>query len=225
MVLLGGLEVFLRVTHAFGARLSWSEPDERIGFRYTPGFRYWYQRENDHPVTGRINSFGWRDTEWSLEKPDNVFRVAVLGDSYVEAFQVESSRTFLELAEMTLKSLTPMRFELMNFGRSGFTQTEEMFVLRETILQFSPDMVIVFFLPANDIADILPETALGGLRPFFSVSEDGHLVLDTSFTQTRGFKLRSRVNWFKQHSALLSLLAERYIESQLRQSLHERAEG
>ncbi len=223
LMLLAGLEVILRVSHALGARRSWSEPDQRIGYRFTPGSRYWYHKENDHPVTGRINSFGWRDTEWTLDKPSGVYRVAVLGDSYVEAFQVESSATFLELAETQLESRTDCRWEFMNFGRSGFSQAEEMIILEDTVLRFSPDLVLLFFFPPNDIADALPETALDGLRPFLVESENGVLALDTSFTETQAFRLRKRLNWCKQNSALLSLAAARLTEHRVRATLRERA--
>ena len=82
------LELVLRATHLFGARISYSEPDPILGWRHTPKSKYWFYEENDHPITGRINSYGWRDKEWSLKKPENVYRIAVLGDSMVEAFQV-----------------------------------------------------------------------------------------------------------------------------------------
>jgi hypothetical protein len=201
LLLLAGLEVFLRKTHVLGARRSWSQPDETIGFRYTPRSEYWYLRENDHPTRGKINRFGWRDVDWSHQKPDGVFRVAVLGDSYVEAFQVESSKTFLKIAEEQLNSMGPERFEFMNFGRSGFTQTEELIVLEDEVLGFSPDMVMVFFLPANDIEDVLPETSLGGLRPFFKLTEDGQLALDTGFNTTMSFGIRKRLKWAMQRSS------------------------
>ena len=29
----------------------------------------WQKLENDHPITGHMNSFGWRDDEWALAKP------------------------------------------------------------------------------------------------------------------------------------------------------------
>jgi len=67
--------------------------------------------------------------------------------------------------------------ELMNFGRSGYTQTEELLVLKNHVAQFFPDMVILFFLPANDIGDVSKETATGVLRPFFNISQKGELIL------------------------------------------------
>jgi hypothetical protein len=52
-VLCGLVETALRTAHAFNARLTWTEPDRQIGWRFTPGREYWFFAENDHPVTGR----------------------------------------------------------------------------------------------------------------------------------------------------------------------------
>jgi hypothetical protein len=201
-------EVVLRSTHAFGARLSWSEPDASIGFRYTPNRSYWNYAENDHPITGRMNSFGWRDQERSLEKPPGAYRVAFLGDSFVEAFQVESDSTFLALAEDELTSRLDMPVEIMNFGRSGATQTEEFLVLQSDVTRFSPDLVAVLFNPGNDIREVASDTD-GPLRPFYELGPDGELLLDTSFSVSRGYRVRAAVNDLKQQSALASFMAER----------------
>ena len=80
------LETVLRTTHLFGASISASIPDSILKWRFAPNHDYWFFKENDHPITGKFNSFGWRDHEWSIAKPANTFRIAVLGDSFVEAF-------------------------------------------------------------------------------------------------------------------------------------------
>ncbi len=98
----------------------------------------------------------------------------------------------------------------MNFGRSGFTQTEELLVLKNSIIKFSPDMVMLFFLPSNDIEDVHRETASDLIRPFYHISGSGELMLDTNFAEMREFKLKCYINWFKQRSILISFLCERY---------------
>lgn len=204
------MEILLRYTHLFGAGIACSEPDYTVGWRFTPNSKYWFKKEGNHPITGRINSYGWRDKDWSLVTPQNTYRAAVLGDSFVEAFQVESNKTFLALTEQRLNERKDFKVELMNFGQSGFTQTEELLILKKEVEQFYPDMVIVFFYPLNDINDINKETALDSIRPFFYISPKGKLVLDTSYIKMPEFKIKCMINWFKQHSALISLLCERY---------------
>ncbi len=209
LVFLVVLEIVLRTTHLFGAKVSWSQNDPVIGWKASPGMTYWQHKENDHPISGKINRWGWRDTEWTQEKPENTFRVAVLGDSFVEAYQVELEFTSLKLAEKTFRETWGRDVELMNFGRAGFSQTEELLVLKREVTQFDPDMVIVFFLPENDIGDVARETARDLRRPFFLLSPDGELVLDASFKDSREYKVRRFLEGLKKHSALISLLGER----------------
>jgi hypothetical protein len=210
LALLLVLEIVLRATHLFNARISWREPDPLLGWRTTPNSTYWYLKENDHPVTGKNNSFGWRDVERTLDKPANTYRIAVLGDSFVEGLEVELDSTFLAIAERRLNAQFDRTIEVMNFGRIGMTQSEELLVLQNEVVRFSPDMVAVLFWPENDIRDIDKRTAINQLRPFYIVSQSGELMLDTSFTQRREYKLKAILSPFKKRSVLLSFLLERY---------------
>ena len=206
---LGLIEAVLRTTHIFGARRSWSQPDEWIRWRFSPGREYWYYSENDHPIAGRINSHGWRDRERSIEKPTPGFRVAVIGDSYVAAFEVEAESTMCAIAERKLRA-EHRSAEVLNFGRVGMTLTEELIVLDRDVIRFDPDVVVIVFAPINDIRDVDRRTAVPVLRPFFVDGPDGKLAIDRSFRENRGFRLRSMVNTVKQQNALFSLASERY---------------
>ena len=119
------VEGFLRITHFAGARMAWTQPDDRVGWRFTPGREYWHFKENDHPISGRINTLGWRDVERSRDRQAGVLRVAVLGDSFVEALQVELDSTFCRIAERELARRLDRPVEVMNFGRSGTTTSEQ----------------------------------------------------------------------------------------------------
>lgn len=213
------LEIVLRLTHLFGAHVSYSTPDPLIKFHLVPNSTYWNLKENEHPITGTINKWGWRDRDWSLVKTANQVRIAVLGDSYVEAFQVEDDSTFLRLVERRVNATDGARIELMNFGASGFTTSEEYLVLATEVWKFSPDMVILFFNPENDITDISRETAPDTERPFYVVDRGGGLSLDTSFTSTSRFRMRKWIDPWKRRSALLSLILDRY--NLLRRSVSE----
>lgn len=211
LVFIGLIEAILRTTHVFNAKTPWIKPDPILGFRYIPGSNDWHFFENDHPITGRINRYGWRDKEWLLNKPQHVYRVAVLGDSMVASLDVESDRSFLALTEDQLnKSSQQYTFELMNFGLSNISQAEEYLILKNDIIQFSPDIVLLFFFPGNDLHDMNRETASHVKRPFYNISKDGELLLDTSFTEGRYYVIRHGFNLVKQHSALINLIGERY---------------
>lgn len=212
IMFIGIVEAVLRTTHLFGSAISYTEPDPLLGNRYTGGASYWFHKEGPHPVTGKMNSHGYRDKEWQLAKPDNTYRIAVLGDSYVEALQVESEKTFLSKTEHDLNSIFngDYHVELMNFGHSGYTQSHELIQLKREVSKFSPDLVVLFFLPGNDIDDISSVTARNLIAPFYSVSPSDELILDTGFNKMAAYRTRSFINWFKQRSALLSLIANRF---------------
>src|SRR5438132_5599445 len=62
------------------------QPDLSRGYALRPNMEGWYRKEGEAYV--RINSDGLRDSEHSRAKPPNTIRIAVLGDSYPEAFPV-----------------------------------------------------------------------------------------------------------------------------------------
>src|SRR5919202_7067673 len=68
------------------------QPDEARGYSLRPGAEGLYRREGRAFV--RINSEGLHDREHAKEKPVNTLRIAVVGDSYAEAFQVEQEKAF-----------------------------------------------------------------------------------------------------------------------------------
>jgi hypothetical protein len=206
---LGALEIILRTTHLAGARPSWVQADPLLGWRNVPGAAYWERKENPHPIEGRINSYGWRDKEWSIKKAPGVYRIAILGDSLVEAIQVEQEKTFLSLAEQRLNRGRGRKVELMNFARASACPTEELLILKHDVRKFSPDMVVEFFFPGNDIEDSCRETTVYKTRPFYTISESGKLKLDTSFTRSSEYRLKDLIGWPRQHSALVCLITDR----------------
>src|SRR5438309_1056803 len=84
------LEVGLRVVGYSSPEFY--EADETLGYRLIPGMSGWYTREGRSWVT--INSDGFRDVEHTIEKPADVYRIAVIGDSYVEGLQVNREEMF-----------------------------------------------------------------------------------------------------------------------------------
>lgn len=204
--LLLAFEILLRTTRT---QISWSTPDPILGWRFPPSREYLSFSENNHAITWKTNSWGWKDKEWSLQKAPGIYRIAVLGDSYVEALQVESNRNFLSLAEAKMRA-QGIQTEWMNFGRSGFTQTEEWYVLQKDVLPFKPDLVILFFFPSNDIEDMDKATSTEYLRPFVHLSPEGKWLLDTSFCNSWEFKIKCFLQPFKDRSVLISFLIKRY---------------
>src|SRR5262245_25792471 len=188
LILLGaffGLAIGEAGLRLFGYRYTGSffTLDPLLGWSLRPGAGAWQVDEGDAWV--KINSHGYRDRERAVSKPPGVYRVALLGDSFTEARQVELDKTFASLAEEELNRrhcFRDRRVEVLNFGTLGYNTGQELIQLRERGWKFSPDMVVLNFYSGNDIIDhnralntVLPE-----LAPYFHL-KDGKLELDDSF--------------------------------------------
>lgn len=156
-------------------RLILPEPENLAKLRFSslflyenkPGATFPYVREGEFNILAKINSFGFRDEEFKLAKDSGVFRIAVLGDSFEEALQVEvedtwqkvMARKLSEKSKATLRHAQgdtersrSIKVESYNFGVSGYGTDQEWLTLREKVWQFNPDMVILAFSP-NDVGD------------------------------------------------------------------------
>lgn len=103
----------------------------------------------------RVNAAGFNsDREYSPDKPAGIFRVAVLGDSFVEALQVDPDRSLSAVAARTL-SADGRAVEVLPFAASGLGTIDEHHLLRDVAAEFRLDAVVVVFHD-NDITDCDP---------------------------------------------------------------------
>ena len=156
-------------------------PDIICGSRLNPHAGFWNLSEGRVYVT--TNSAGFRDREHSIQKPPGTIRIAVLGDSFSEAAQVKLQDTFWSVLERELAGCPALRgrtVEVLNFGISGYGTTQELQMLRHNVWQYQPDIVMLAFLPGNDVRNNSRELEPDRGRPFFDLVE-GQLVLDESF--------------------------------------------
>lgn len=91
-----------------------------------------------------VNRFGYIGPDWSISKPANIRRVAVLGDSVPEGFGVNMNQGFIHLLENRLNQAmtsrqSSERFEFLNFSVSGYHLTQMMDVALNDTQQFQPD--------------------------------------------------------------------------------------
>jgi len=127
--------------------------DATRGVALKPGNQGWYYGEGGAYV--KINSLGYRDVEHTREKPPGVFRIAVLGDSMIEARQVSIADTFCKQLEKRLSGRPEfgnLKVEVLNFGIGGFGTDQELLTLRLHVLDFSPDLIMLAFGPGNDVS-------------------------------------------------------------------------
>ncbi len=148
---LGGLEAAVRLLRLAPQTASFYQPDPDLGARLVPGARgIW--RKTGFEVAVAVNALGFRDVEHAREKPPGVCRVAFLGDSFVEAMQVPLERTFFRrFEEEWNRERRGMTVESLAFGVSGFGTAQEYLAWKRYAAPFRPDLVVLAFLPGNDI--------------------------------------------------------------------------
>lgn len=183
------------------------------GASLLPAAEGWYRKEGESYV--RINSDGLRDHEHAIVKPDGIFRIAVIGDSYCEAFPVSLDEAFWSIMGKKLEECDAFpgkRIEIINFGVSGYGTASELLTLREKVWKYSPDLVLLAVTTNNDVTDNSRALKRTDDYPYF-VYQGAQLALDDSFQNSRSFLFgRSRIGrfgvWLRTHSRLVQAIIQ-----------------
>lgn len=183
------LEIGLRL--AGFSYVAFYRPDDRLGLRLRPNAEGRFDSEGGADV--RINSAGFRDRERIEAKPSDLYRIAVLGDSYIEALQVDSEQGFTAQLERRLNecgAFGGQRVEVLNFGVSSYGTAQQLLTFREHASRYAPDLVIAAVFTGNDIRNNSPKLEPDKMRPFFLI-DGGKLVEDRSFAQSAEYRRRT----------------------------------
>jgi hypothetical protein len=129
--------------------------------KYRPnqsGIRY-PDRDRRNPVRYSINNDGWNSIHASYpEARTSRSRIAVIGDSYVEALQVDPSRSVAARLEALLGGTET---EVFPFGISGAPLSQYLHVARYVTRTFHPDAVIVIIVHNDFIESYRPKGGRG----------------------------------------------------------------
>lgn len=129
-------------------------PHRWTGWTQVPHLRFvWTGSAEIAPefsVRVAANAHGFRDRERSLAKSAGVERVALLGDSMVEALQVPFERTAGQLLERELDAASGSagasrpRWEVLNFGISNYGLGQYLLAWEHFARHFSPQLVFAY---------------------------------------------------------------------------------
>ena len=122
---------------------------------------------------GSFNEYGYLGPSYAPENVENAFRIALIGDSYVEGFQVQDDMHFRNLTEKKLKLALGRKVEILNFGRSGFNLLN-MFALDSLFVgDFNPDLTL-YFLSNRDLIQKNNSQKL----PMVSLDSNSNIAID-----------------------------------------------
>jgi len=157
----------------------------------------------------KTNSDGFFESEHALLKPPGVIRIAVLGDSFTEALQVPLAQRFTSQLEAKLNHNNANKFQVLNFGVSGFGTGQEYLLYIEKVGAYQPDLVVACLNEWEpDKNTVWPQ------RPIFSLTEDGHLQI--SWTDFDNWRSSSSAlpftifEWARRNSRVWGVLLQTY---------------
>jgi lysophospholipase L1-like esterase len=123
-----------------------------------------------------LNERGYRGRSLGLPRTSRL-RVVVLGDSIAFGLGVSDDETFSSRLDARENSI-----EVANLAVQGYGPDQELLVLERDALRLRPDVVVLAFCMANDLAEsLLPVSLYDGTtpKPTFRLVQ-GDLVLDAS---------------------------------------------
>ena len=112
-----------------------------------------YERTKEfHEKYIRYNEHGYRDYEYSLKKPEGIFRVLVLGDSQTFGHGIKDLKdTWVKKLEAKLqKEGRNASIEVLNISGPGWNSDTHLYELFKNGFKFNPDLVILAYAH-NDI--------------------------------------------------------------------------
>ena len=156
--------------------------DERLGHFHVPGFDGWIKAP-EFTTRVTINPQGLRDRRREYAKPAGTYRILLLGDSFVEAVQVEQPEGIAEQLEGVLNWESARPVDVINAGVAAYGTGQEYLLLDQIGERYQPDLVVLLFFVGNDLTNNnyrleLWESDLRlALKPYFDVTADGALRL------------------------------------------------
>jgi hypothetical protein len=171
MVIFVFAELFL---YFFNPQLpGFVRPDPLLGTMHFPNYTL---RQNNTCIQAstHFNTEGMNDVDHTIEKPQGVYRIAVIGDSYVEAIQLPLRHAYFKVLENELQS-KGYTVEVLAFGVGGFGTLQEYYLLRDYAFKYKPDLVVLSFLTYNDVRNnsLALERSLD--MPYATLDTAGHL--------------------------------------------------
>ncbi|MHA2131842.1 MAG: SGNH/GDSL hydrolase family protein [Promethearchaeota archaeon] len=141
---------------------------------------------------------GFRDSEHTFIKPEGVFRILGLGDSFTYGQGAPFEDTYLYSLEKMLNQRegNHPEVEIIKAGIPRFFPEAERLLLEHYGLKYNPDLILVGFLP-NDVAD----TFMG--IDAVTVSEDGGYLLPK--------EIGKGGEWLYFNSHLARIILQKYI--------------
>ncbi|MGY4539603.1 hypothetical protein ACVW0P_004038 [Mucilaginibacter sp. UYNi724] len=147
---------------------------------------------------GTTNQYGYLGTPYPKKKDPKKIRIAMIGDSYVEGFQLFDKYHFARIAERKLNlGLPSPKYEVLNFGVGNYDFNDMMIAYMNYVKEFNPD-VLVFLVKYDDFMSSNNFVPSPVIKPF-----KDSVIIDYSFTKSKIYKVYKKLSFAFDNSALV----------------------
>lgn len=202
---------FLHLAPSLPPRYTEFVKEECLPFRARPNSitinRPWpASKEREFQFEFKTNSLGFRDIERSFTKPQGVFRILALGDSFTAGAGSRYEGTYPYQLEGLFKRRTGNhpRVEVINFGQCRYWPEPERILFETLGIKFKPDLILLGF-NLGDISDTYVGINYSQVRQGYLVTREAYELGDIGV-------------WFYVHSHLFRKLAKIYLYHRLKNS-------
>jgi lysophospholipase L1-like esterase len=100
-----------------------------------------------HDKNDLYNSHGFRDKEYSYKKPNNIFRILVLGDSQTSGQGIENlNDTWHKKLEVLMnKNFKQPKFEIISLAGQGWNTDTQLYELFKKGFKYNPNLILIGF--------------------------------------------------------------------------------
>src|SRR3990167_7691459 len=144
----GIVEIFLRIVDATGEKRDNVESvqckilDPILVHSFVP-LSSCQVKAAEWDISYKINPHSLRDVEHSWEKPENTYRILIVGDSYTEGQGVELEEIYGRILENKLNEQSYQKVEVILTGIAGWSPLPEYIYLAKYGIKYQPDLVIL----------------------------------------------------------------------------------
>ncbi len=198
LLLVFALEAFLKLSEI---KLPFKTLNEKVGKTYQSNVPIHETREGFY--MGKTNEYGFV-SDVSKEKPKHVFRIALLGDSYTEGFQLFAPYHFSKILEQSLNKKLKDSVQVLNFGISNVV-LPEMYIRKKALAdQFDIDL-FVYVLDSYDFV-YQPEGVLNSVE---LTEKKGKFTVTPS--HSKGYQLYKKIRPLVDQSSYINFVFDGYL--------------
>lgn len=142
---------------------------------------------------GEINYLGYTGPAYPKEKNKDAIRIALIGDSYIEGFQLFERHHFRGYLESGLSKSLNKKIEVLNFGIGGVDLRGMYLIYLKKVMDCNPDIVL-FFVKKDDLVnkDVLPTPE--------AYLDKGEINFNSDFLNNQDAKLRQKFAFVRDYS-------------------------